>query len=55
MAEKQYMVVDTERGLKIVVASQRNFSYSGYAVQFIGTKEECENEKLMLAKLDEGE
>lgn len=37
MTNKQYLVVDTYNGLKIVVCNQKNFFNSDYAVQFCGT------------------
>lgn len=44
MIDKQYLVVDTYNGLKIVVCNQKNFFNSDYAVQFCGTMSECKAE-----------
>lgn len=43
-----YLLVDTESGLKIVVANDCNFYNSDYAVQLVGTKEECKAEMKIL-------
>ncbi len=39
-----HLLVDTATGLKIVQATPRNFCNSNYAVQLVGTKEECKAE-----------
>jgi hypothetical protein len=46
-----HLVVDTETGLKIVKATQRNFFNSDYAVQFAGSEEQCKAEKRRLLAL----
>lgn len=40
----EYLLVDTADGLKIVVANNKNYFNSDYAVQLVGTKEECKAE-----------
>lgn len=47
-----FMVVDTSAGLRIVVANTRNFFSTKYAVQFVGTRAECEREMKRLKQLD---
>ena len=43
-----HLLVDTETGLKIVQATPRNFCNSNYAVQLVGTKEQCQAERKRL-------
>jgi len=47
-----YLLVDTAAGLKIVVANQRNFFNSNYAVQFVGPKEDCKTEMARLKAME---
>lgn len=47
-----YLLVDTESGLKIVPATDENFFNSNYAVQIVGTKDECKDEKKRLTELE---
>lgn len=46
-----HLVVDTVSGLKIVRATSRNFFNSAYAVQFVGSEEECKKELKRLKNL----
>ena len=46
-----HLVVDTTNGLKIVLATEKNFFSSKYAVQFCGTLAQCEAEKKRLQNL----
>ena len=46
-----HMVVDTMNGLKIVRANSRNFFSSSYAVQFVGSEDECKKELKRLKNL----
>ena len=39
-----HLVVDTETGLRIVQATQQNYFNSAYAVQFVGTLDQCKAE-----------
>lgn len=47
-----HMVVDTHSGLKIIPLTRGNFFSGLYAVQFLGTKEECEKELARLKGLE---
>lgn len=46
-----YLLVDTETGLRIVQATQRNYFNSAYAVQFVGTLDQCKAERKRLRSL----
>jgi len=50
-----HLLVDTETGLRIVKANCRNFFNHGYAVQFVGTEEQCKAEKKRLKNLNYGD
>lgn len=39
-----HLLVDTANGLRIVKATNRNFFNSDYAVQLVGTEQECRAE-----------
>jgi hypothetical protein len=47
-----YIVVDTCNGLKIVECNTRNYFNDKYAVQFIGTYEQCKVEVSRLKVLE---
>jgi hypothetical protein len=46
-----FLLVDTESGLKIVVANTRNFYSDKFSVQMVGTEEECKIEMKRLNSL----
>lgn len=43
-----HLLVDTANGLRIVKAIERNFFNPSYAVQLVGSLEECKAEKKRL-------
>jgi len=49
--EQTHMVVETEKGLKIVRATVGNYLRSDYGVQSLGTEAECKAELKRLKEL----
>jgi hypothetical protein len=46
------MVVDSARGLEIVRATYRNYLNGNFAVQYVGSVQECKQEKARLKQLE---
>jgi len=47
-----YMLVDTAKGLKVIKCTQSAFFSEQYAVQMVGSQEDCLREKMRLKALD---